>query len=107
MDGGTFRHLGSFTVMTRKPDLSRMTLFAAAAAITAATCADAQAASETTRRNAATIQTYQNQKQTPYYSGQTNPYYGANSQTPPPQNPSSANTLTNQLRDNDRRSNGR
>ena len=84
-----------------------MTLFAAAAAMMAAICASAQAASQATRRNAATIQTYQNQKQTPYYSGQTNPYYGANSQTQPAQNPSSANTLTNQLRDNDRRSNGR
>jgi len=83
-----------------------MTLIAAAAAMMAVTYASAQAASQTTRRNAATIQTYQNQKQTPYYSGQTNPYYGANSQ-PQPQNPSSANTLTNQLRDNERRSNGR
>ena len=96
--------------MARSTVPSHLILIAAATAGLAVTIVQANAASETTRRNAATVQTYQNrQGQTPYYSGQTNPYYGANTQgmPPQPQNPANSSTLQNQLRNNERRSNGR
>jgi inosine-uridine nucleoside N-ribohydrolase len=106
---GTFRGSSGFTAMTRPANHRRLIALAVVMAGVAVTFAQANAASETTRRNSTTIQNYQSQQgQTPYYSGQSNPYYGNNPQTPqqPQPNATNSNALQNQLRDNTRR-NGR
>jgi hypothetical protein len=93
--------------MAIKMILSR--LFVVAAAATAATLSfigahdlGAQAASEQTRRTYNTIQNLQNRQPTPYYSGQTNPYYGTPPQgtTAAPRTPTY--TIQNHIRQIDR-----
>ena len=91
--------------MTRNANYRYLFAVAAAVAGLALTFAEAHAASETTRRDNNAIQNYQNRPQTPYYSGQSNPYYGTPPQgaqgnpVPPPPPPPD---LQNRIRQLDR-----
>ena len=95
--------------MDRKPISARIALFAAILGGTAVTFGHAQAASEQTRRTTNAIQNYQSRQQTPYYSGQSNPYYGrppqaaqGNPVPPPPPD----NSLPNRVRQIENNRNG-
>jgi hypothetical protein len=94
--------------MAIKMILSRLLVVAAAATAAAfsfigAHDLSAQAASERTRRTYNAIQNLQNRQPTPYYSGQTNPYYGTPPQgtAAPPRAPANT-TIQNRIRQIDR-----
>jgi len=97
--------------MARNQPPHRLLFLAATAAGIAVAFGQANAASETTRRNHNAIQNYQNQQQTPYYSGQTNPYYGtppqgARGNPPPPPPPPMTPEMQNRIQQEQRQRNG-